>query len=108
MAEMLAVASGAFAVVGLADVVVRASREVCQFLDAIKNAPAEVERLKNAIRDNTLLVEATQQYCRDLTDQDKSPASPPPTDLSQALPQFTSALYDLRRTIACTTSFSVA
>lgn len=91
MIEPFSVAASSFAVVGLADVVLRAGKEFCQFLDAIKDAPTELERLRSCIHDNTLLVEESKRYWEDLKDH-ASLTSSSTTTLSRALPQFTSAL----------------
>jgi len=99
MTDPFSVATSSFAVVGLADVVLRASKEFCQFLSAIKDAPTEVERLRCCIYENTLLVEDSKRYWEELKDS-ASLTSSSATTLSQALPQFTSALKALGRELS--------
>jgi hypothetical protein len=100
MAEPFSVATGSFAVIGLADVVLRAGKEFYQFLDTIKEAPTEVERLRYCIHDNTLLVEESKHYWQDLKDRAPLTSSSSTTTLSRALPQFTSALRSLDRELS--------
>jgi hypothetical protein len=85
------VATSAFAVVGLADVVLRAGKEVYQFLEAITDAPAEVEKLRCCIHDTTLLVEESKRYWEESKNSISSTPSST-TNQNQALPQFKSAL----------------
>ena len=66
MADPLSFSSGIFAVVGLADVVLRARRVCYQFLNAIKDAPSEVQRLRCCVEEISFLVENSRQYCKEL------------------------------------------
>ena len=50
-------AAGAFAVVGVADVVVRTGQDLYRFLRDFSDAPEEVKRLGECIRDAALLVD---------------------------------------------------
>jgi len=93
------VAASSFAVVGPADVVLRAGKEVYQFLNAIADAPAEVETLRFCIHDTTLLVEESKRYWEELNDCVSSTSSST-TILNQALPQFKSALRTLSRELS--------
>jgi hypothetical protein len=96
MAEPFSLVASSFAVVGLADVVLRAGKECCQFLNAIKDAPTEVEQLQCSIHDNVLLVEDSKRYWEELKEC-ASLTSSATTSLSRALPQFKSALRALDR-----------
>lgn len=96
MAEPFSVAASSFAVIGVADVVIRAGNQVYQFLTAIKDAPAEVENLQTAIHDNIVLVENSKSYLEKAR-QFSLPNSVTSTSLNKILPQFTSALNALNR-----------
>jgi hypothetical protein len=48
-------AAGAFAVAGVADVLVRTSREICSFLGDVSDAPEEIMRLREVIRETVLI-----------------------------------------------------
>jgi hypothetical protein len=97
MAELFSVVASSFAVVALADVVLRAGNKVYQFLNAINDAPAEVERLRCCIHDNNLLIEESKCYWEELKESVSLASSSSTTTLRQALPQFTSALRTLDR-----------
>lgn len=58
MSGALETAAGAFAIVGVVDVVVRTGRELYRFLSDVSDAPDEVKRLNECIRDTILLVDA--------------------------------------------------
>lgn len=62
MSGALETAAGAFAVVGVADVVVRTGRELYRFLSDVSDAPDEVKRLNECIQDTILLVDALRNY----------------------------------------------
>jgi hypothetical protein len=99
MADPFSVVASSFAVIGLTDVVLRAGKEVHQFLNSIQDAPTEVERLRCSIHDNTLLVEESKRYWDELKKSTSSTSSSI-TSLSQAVPQFTSALRTLDRELS--------
>lgn len=99
MIEPFSVAASSFAVVGVADVVLRAGKEVYQFLNAIKDAPAEVERLRQCIHDNALVVQESKRYWEELK-QSASSISSSTTSLSQAFLQFISPLRSLDRELS--------
>jgi hypothetical protein len=56
MSGPLEVVAGAFAVVGFADVVVRAGAQCSRFLSSMADAPAEIKRLQDCISENRALV----------------------------------------------------
>lgn len=60
------VAAGAFAVVGVADVLVRTGREVYSFLRDVADAPNEIQRLSEVIQEITLLAGTSKQCLNDL------------------------------------------
>jgi hypothetical protein len=99
MAEPFSAAASSFAVIGLIDVVLRAGKEVYQFLGSIQDAPTEVDSLRCSIHDNALLVEELKRYWGEIQ-QSVSSASSCTTDLSQAIPQFTAALRTLNRELS--------
>lgn len=97
MAELLSVTASSIAVVGLADLVIRAGKQVYQFLGAINDAPVEVESLGSSICDTILLVEDSKRYLEEVKQYTLSPSSASTTSLIKALPQFKSALATLER-----------
>lgn len=99
MIEPFSVAASSFAVVGVADVVLRAGKEVYQFLNAIKDAPAEVESLRQRVHDNALVVQESKRYWEELK-QSASSTSSSTTSLSQAFLQFISVLRGLDRELS--------
>src|SRR4051812_22220635 len=58
MSGALETAAGTFAVVGVADVVIRTGRDLYRFLCDFSDAPEEVKRLSECIRDTVLLADA--------------------------------------------------
>ena len=62
MSKPISIAAGAFAVVGVLDVVVRASLGLSRFFSSIKDAPKEIERLRYCIEDDQLLVKSSSAY----------------------------------------------
>jgi hypothetical protein len=77
MSGSLELAAGIFALVGVADVVVRTGREIHGFLREIVGAPEEIDRLCVTVKETALLAETVKQLldalaCRkqaDATDQ---------------------------------------
>lgn len=63
-------AVGAFAVVGVADVVIRTGRELYRFFSDVAEAPAELQRLNESIRDTVQLVEALKKRAPTKVDAD--------------------------------------
>ncbi|KAF3036337.1 hypothetical protein E8E12_006907 [Didymella heteroderae] len=80
MSGALEVAAGAFAVVGIADVLIRSGRELYNFLRDIEDAPANATKLRVMIEDSVLLADASKQYSLQLKAQHA-----PITDTSCAL-----------------------
>ena len=100
MSDPLSVTASAFAVVGLADVVSRASKGCYQFLCAIRDAPSDVQQLKYCIEETALLLQSTQKYCNELKTQASAGSAEPPTARaapSHVISQFTLALRGLQR-----------
>ena len=96
MADPLSLVASSFAVVGLADVVLRASAEVYQFLSEIKDAPTEVERLRRSLRETTLLVHASKQYL-ERSREHFSAGSTSTIESTEALNLFNSTVRALNR-----------
>lgn len=61
-------AAGAFAVVGVADVLVRTGRELYRFFNNVSDAPDEVKRLSECVRETILLVDALKKQARSNVD----------------------------------------
>src|SRR6186713_3346112 len=66
MSGVFETAAGAFAVVGVADVVVRTGQDLYRFLRDFSDAPEEVKKLGECIRDTVLLVD-TLRNCAQAT-----------------------------------------
>lgn len=105
MVDPFSVVASSFAVIGVADVVLRTSCEVCRFLSEIKDAPLEIENLRRCIHENTLLVHTSKQYMEALKDQASS-ESPSAADLSRAIGLFTSAIRALDRELGALVALS--
>jgi hypothetical protein len=65
-------AAGAFAVVGVADVLVRTGRELYGFLFDLKDAPEEISRLREIIKETTILHAAARKCQQDVKVQSTS------------------------------------
>lgn len=55
--------AGAFAVVGLADVIIRTARDLYNFLHMFKDSPEDISRLRETIMEITALLE-TVKFCQ--------------------------------------------
>lgn len=97
MSGALETAAGAFAVVGVADVAIRTGREVYGFLCSLADAPKEIIRLCDLIKDTTLLAETSKQ-CLDKLNDAKSPVTTcgAVTSLDVSLKGFNRELQSLR------------
>ena len=96
MADPLSITASSFAVVGVVDVVLRASVECCRFLSEIKGAPAEIGGLQSCIKNNIELLRALKKHVDELQD----PASAmclSAAELNTTLSGFTSSLRALQR-----------
>lgn len=93
MSGTLEVAAGAFAVIGVVDVLVRTGRELYNFLRDIEDAPANATRLCETIAESVLLADASKRYLLQLKAQVQLA---PTTDTIGAL---TSALKALDREV---------
>ena len=98
MSDPLSISASAFAVVGLADVVLRTGKECYQFLCAIKDAPSEVQRLQECIQETALLVQNSRKYCKELKASSPSAqSSSTPAASDQVMLLFKSALRGFER-----------
>lgn len=96
MSDPLSVAASAFAVVGVADVVLRTSIELRRFLSEIKDAPKEVEWLKNCLDDTSRLLNASKKCLQDL--QNSTPLTTSSNiDVTGAVEQFSTTIRSLDR-----------
>lgn len=100
MAEPFSMVASSFAVVGLADVVLRAGDQIYQFLNAIKDAPAEIENLKSSIHENIVLVQYSKGYWEELRQLLSSLNPSTITSLSNTLPHLNSVLKALHRELS--------
>ncbi|CAN9377660.1 unnamed protein product [Alternaria alternata] len=91
MSAGLEFAAGIFAIIGVAEVIVRTGREVHGFLRDISGAPEEIDRLCTTVKETTLLAETVKQILETLVS--RKPADT--TDRITAL--FESALKSLQR-----------
>ena len=96
MADPLSLAASAFAVAGVADLLLKYSVECCHFLSEIKDAPTEVQRLLTCLQENTLLIETSKHYLDELASS-RCPSTP---DLTRASHHFSSAIRALDRELA--------
>jgi len=60
-------AAGAFAVVGVGDVLVRSGVQIYNFLHDVADAPKEIESMRESLKDVMLLYHTAKQYQADLT-----------------------------------------
>jgi len=101
MADPLSLVASVLAVVGAADIVVRAGTEVFRFLADIKDAPEEVVQLRVCVQENTLLVEASKHYLEQLTNQNGvSSTLREATDLAKAITLFSSSVKSIERELS--------
>ncbi|KAL1797825.1 hypothetical protein ACET3X_004431 [Alternaria dauci] len=91
MSASLEFAAGIFAIIGVAEVVVRTGREVHGFLRDIAGAPEEIDRLCTTVKETTLLAEAVKQILETFASRTPNDA----TNRSAAL--FESTLKSLQR-----------
>jgi hypothetical protein len=96
MVDPLSVAASAFAVVGVIDVVLRASIEFCRFLSEIKDAPKEVEQLRNNINGTIHLLNASKKCLEDLQNN-TFPTDSSSIDVTDTIEQFRVAIRSLDR-----------
>jgi hypothetical protein len=85
----LEVAASAFAIVGVADVLVRTGREVYSFLRDVADAPKELERLRETVQDVVLLAETSRPSLETLK---AGTAAGPPTAATSSLDAALKAL----------------
>jgi chromosome segregation ATPase len=96
MADPFSITTSSFAVLGAADVVLRASVELRRFLSEIKGAPAEIDSLRISIEENTQLVDIMKQHLNDLGNPVSS-MSLSASDMTSALEGFKSSVRALDR-----------
>jgi hypothetical protein len=85
----LEVAAGAFAAVGVADVLVRTGREVYSFLRDVADAPKELERLRETVHEIVLLADTSRPSLETLK---AGTAGGPPTAATSSLETAMKAL----------------
>ena len=100
MADPLSLVANICAVIGAAEIALRASIEFSGFLIDLKDAPSEIERLRIGLQENTLLLESAKHYLEELKDRVARPvASAELTRLTEALALFTSATRAFQREV---------
>ena len=97
MADPLSLAAGSFAVVGVVDVVLRASVECCRFLSALKDAPEGIGRLQSSIETNKALVDSFEEH---LGGQQGLAAALSATHAEEALKLFESSVKSFDRELS--------
>ena len=100
MTDPLSVAASALAIVGAADIVLRAGKELYGFLSDIKDAPENVKRLRNYIQDISRLIKSA----KDFWEEQKRLAPPRATlsaSLSSASSHFEAVLRALNDELSC-------
>ena len=97
MADPFSLAAGSFAVLGVVDVVLRASIECCRFLSALKDTPEEITRLCSCIKINKLLVELFKKH---LDGMQSLAATLSTTDTKEALKLFESSVKSFDRELS--------
>lgn len=97
MTDPFTLAAGSFAVLGVVDVVLRASIECCRFLSALKDAPEEITRLCSCIETNKLLVESFKKHLDGLQ---SLAATLSTTDTKEALKLFESSVKSFDRELS--------
>jgi len=89
MSGALEAAASAFAVVGVADVLVRTGREFYSFLSEVADAPEEINRLREVIRTTVLLYHNSRRCQQDLKTKGASASA---ADVTTSLESATKAL----------------
>jgi hypothetical protein len=101
MSGVFETAAGAFAVVGVVDVVVRTGREISGFLSEVKDAPSNMERLLNSINDTLQLSQASKACLRSLDNRNASlPKSEAILSLGSAIKTLNRELQSLKSLMA--------
>ncbi|KAF9690879.1 hypothetical protein EKO04_010950 [Ascochyta lentis] len=97
MSGAFEVAAGAFAVVGVTDVIVRAGRDLYNFLRDIEDAPVNAQRLCDSIAETVLLASASKRCLLELKTQNQSaPVVEVVDTLSSALKSLDRELKSLK------------
>jgi hypothetical protein len=91
MSGVFETAAGAFAVVGVADVLVRTGRELYSFLRDVADAPEGIKHLRDSIQE-TLVLYQTSKQC-----QDNLKARSTSATTSSAIPSLETANKSLNR-----------
>jgi hypothetical protein len=96
MTEPFSIAASSFAVVGVADVTAKATVGLCRLLSEIKDAPKEIVRLRDYIKENTQLYHTAKRHLDDLLDP-RSPAPFSTSELGEVVVTFNSSVGALKR-----------
>jgi hypothetical protein len=92
MMHLLSIAAGSFAVIGIVDVVLRATCESYRLISDIKDAPKELKQLQTCINENTSLLGIFKRYLEEFKNYTSSTIiTTSGVDISPAIAQFTSA-----------------
>ncbi|KAL1612091.1 hypothetical protein SLS60_000314 [Paraconiothyrium brasiliense] len=98
MSDPLSIAASSLAVVGAADVVLRAGVECYHFLSDIQKAPASIEHLKSSLENTTALVETLRKHIqKHIRDSGSSVPSADLVELQPVFKQFNSTIVTLQR-----------
>lgn len=85
------IAAGAFAVVGVADVLIRSGRELYSFLQRIDDAPGDVRKLQQTVQEVVALVDASKSSLEQLAQHPNASSS------DKVILSFRQALNSLER-----------
>lgn len=91
MASGLETAAGAFAIVGVADVILRTGKAVYSFLADVSDAPLSMNRLRESIHDTTVLALACKESLKSLKTRAQS------VGVTGGITPFNSALRAVNR-----------
>jgi hypothetical protein len=98
MVDPLSFVASILAVIGAAETALQSSIEFSRFITDFKDAPAEVERLRICLQENTLLLETSKDYLEELEGcVSSSLTSSGIARLNKALAHFSSAIKALAR-----------
>ncbi|KAF2125913.1 hypothetical protein P153DRAFT_348131 [Dothidotthia symphoricarpi CBS 119687] len=99
MSGAFELAAGAFAVVGVADVVIRTGRDLYSFLHDIADAPENISKLSERINETAILAGAARQ-CFQKLDHHAKPLNGPTASIESALKALKRELESLGKLLA--------
>lgn len=94
MADPFSLAASSFAIIGVADVVLRACLKCHQFLSDVQDAPTAIDDLKTSLRNSTSLLQALKSHVQQI---EASASLQHRAELAPAFEQFAIGIKSLRR-----------